>query len=189
VLLLVRHGETAANVDGLLLGRADPPLTERGEAQGRAVAAALPPPDRVIASPLRRALDTAAAFGCAVEVDDRWIELDYGDLDGRPVSTVPADLWERWRSDPTAAPGSGEPLANLGGRVREACATLLHDASEGVVVVVTHVSPIKAAVAWALDVPDDVAWRMYVEDASVSRIDIGPAGPVLRWFNRLAPIA
>ena len=52
------------------------------------------------------------------------------------------------------------------------------------VVVVTHVSPIKAAVAWALDVPDTIAWRMYVEDASVSRIDIGPDGPVVRWFNR-----
>ena len=55
------------------------------------------------------------------------------------------------------------------------------------VVVVTHVSPIKAAVAWALDVPDDIAWRMYVEDASVSRIDIEPEGPVVRWFNRGRP--
>jgi broad specificity phosphatase PhoE len=55
-------------------------------------------------------------------------------------------------------------------------------------VVVTHVSPIKAAIAWALGVPHDVAWRMWVEDASVSRLDPGPHGPVLRWFNRhLAP--
>jgi broad specificity phosphatase PhoE len=189
VLLLVRHGETVANVDGLLLGRADPPLTERGQAQARALAETLPSPDRVIASPLRRALDTAAAFGRAVEVDERWIELDYGDLDGRSPSTLPAEVWERWRSDPTAAPGGAEPLAKLGERVREACAALLREAAESVVVVVTHVSPIKAAVAWALAVPDDTAWHMYVEDASVSRIDIGPAGPVLRWFNRLAPTA
>jgi broad specificity phosphatase PhoE len=189
VLLLVRHGETAANVDGLLLGRADPPLTERGQAQARALAAALPAPARVVTSPLRRARDTAAAFGTAVEVDERWIELDYGDLDGRPPSTVPAEVWERWRADPTSSPGGGEPLAVLGERVREACASLLHDAIDEVVVVVTHVSPIKAAVAWALAVPDDVAWRMYVEDASVTRVDIEPTGPVLRWFNRLPPAA
>ena len=63
----------------------------------------------------------------------------------------------------------------------------MQDASTGVVVVVTHVSPIKAAVAWALAAPDEVAWRMYVEDASITRLDIGPAGPVLRWFNRLPP--
>jgi broad specificity phosphatase PhoE len=189
MLLLVRHGETAANVGGLLLGRADPPLTSRGREQARSLPDALPTPDRVIASPLRRALDTAAAFGLAVEVDQRWIELDYGALDGRPASSIPPDAWERWRSDPTVAPGGGEPLAILGERVREACSSLLHDAAGGVVVVVTHVSPIKAAVAWALAVPDDVAWRMYVEDASVTRIDIGPGGPVLRWFNRLPPVA
>ena len=165
VLLLVRHGETAANVDGLMLGRADPPLTDRGVAQARALAAVLPTPDRVIASPLRRALDTAAAFGSNVEVDPRWIELDYGELDGRPLSSVPVEMWERWRSDPSVAPEGGEPLAVLGRRVREACADLVPDAATGVVVVVTHVSPIKAAVAWALAARDEVAWHMYVEDA------------------------
>ena len=72
----------------------------------------------------------------------------------------------------------------LGERVRDACTDLALDAADGVVVVVTHVSPIKAAVAWALAAPDDVAWRMYVEDFSVARIDVGSAGPVLRWFNR-----
>jgi broad specificity phosphatase PhoE len=52
------------------------------------------------------------------------------------------------------------------------------------VVVVSHVSPIKAALAWALGVTVAIAWRMYVEDAGVSRIDIGPLGPSVRWFNR-----
>jgi broad specificity phosphatase PhoE len=186
MLLLVRHGETAANVEGLLLGRADPTLTDRGREQARVLAEVLPTPARVIASPLRRALDTAAAFGIDVEVDERWIELDYGDLDGRSASSVPPETWRRWRSDPMSAPPGGESLASLGRRVREACGALCDDATHGVVLVVTHVSPIKAAIAWALDVSDDVAWRMYVEDASVTRIDVGSDGPLLRWFNRLA---
>ncbi len=42
VLLVVRHGETEPNVSGLFLGRADPPLTELGRRQARALAAALP---------------------------------------------------------------------------------------------------------------------------------------------------
>jgi broad specificity phosphatase PhoE len=187
VLLLVRHGETAANVDGLLLGRADPPLTDRGRSQARAMAAASPTPQRVVTSPLRRAVDTAAEFGVTTEVDDRWIELDYGELDGRPISSIAPEMWEQWRSDPTRSPGGGETLAALGARVREACTDLLADAAAGTVVVVTHVSPIKAAIAWALAVPDDIAWRMYVEDASISRIDVDSTGPALRWFNRLAP--
>lgn len=188
MLLLVRHGETAANVGGLLLGRADPPLTDRGREQARVLAEVLPTPARLIASPLRRAHDTAAAFGLDVEIDERWIELDYGDLDGRPASSVPSETWRRWRAHSASAPAGGESLAALGRRVREACESVRDEAAEGIVVVVTHVSPIKAAVAWALRVFDDVAWRMYVEDASVTRIDVDSDGPVLRWFNRLEPI-
>ena len=184
MLVLVRHGETAPNVEGLLLGRADPPLTARGEAQARALAAAMPRPDLVISSPLRRAADTAAAFGAPVEVDDRWIELDYGDLDGRHPAAVPGDVWNRWQTDASFAPPGGESLAELGRRVRAACDGVAERATEAVVVVVTHVSPVKAAVAWALGCDELVAWRMYVEDASISRIDIEPGGPVLRWFNR-----
>jgi broad specificity phosphatase PhoE len=187
VLLLVRHGETTPNVEGRLLGRADPPLTARGVEQAQALAARLPRPDRVIASPLRRAVATAEAFGVAVDRDERWIELDYGEFDGRRVADVPEQAWARWRADTTFAPPGGESLATLGDRVRAACDDLAAEATDGVVLVVTHVSPIKAALAWALAVPVDVAWRMYVEDASVSRIDIGPAGPTVRWFNRGLP--
>jgi broad specificity phosphatase PhoE len=184
VLLLVRHGETQANVDGLLLGRADPPLTDRGRRQAAALAGWLPRPDRLVSSPLGRATATAAAFGVPVEVDDRWIELDYGHLDGRPVSSVRPDQWRRWRADLSYRPTGGEALEDLARRVEGACADLAGEAADGVVVVVSHVSPIKAAVAWALGVTHDVAWRMYVEDASVARLDVGPDGPVLRWFNR-----
>lgn len=184
VLLLVRHGETEPNTHGLLLGRGDPPLTARGRSQVAALACVLPRPDRVISSPLRRAISTADAFGRPVDVDERWIELDYGELDGRAASAVPPDVWERWRTDADFAPGAGETLAQLGRRVRSACGDVAGAAAEGVVIVVTHVSPIKAALAWALNAPDTIAWRTFVEDASVSRIDVETAGPVLRWFNR-----
>jgi broad specificity phosphatase PhoE len=186
VLLVVRHGQTASNAAGLLLGRADPPLTELGERQAWAIADALPTPTRVISSPLRRATATAAAFGVPVEIEERWIEMDYGEYDGRPVASVAPDVWAQWRSDLGFAPGGGESIADLGARVRSACADLVAAAAAETVVVVTHVSPIKAAIAWALQVPDDIAWRMYVEDASVSRIDMHPHGPSLRWFNRHA---
>ena len=184
MLLLVRHGETLSNRQGLLLGRADPPLTDVGEAQARDVASMLPIPDRVIASPLRRALDTAAAFGSPVEIDERWIELDYGELDEQASNTVADDLWARWRADASFAPPGGESLSALSSRVAAACAELAEEAAGSTVVVVTHVSPIKAALAWALNAPIGISWRMYVEDASVSRIDVGPDGPIVRWFNR-----
>jgi broad specificity phosphatase PhoE len=184
VLLLVRHGQTTPNVEGRLLGRLDPPLTPRGEEQARTVAAALPRPDRVVSSPLRRAAQTAAAFGIGVETDERWIELDYGEFDGRVLADVPADTWTHWRRDSSFAPPGGESLDALAARVHDACEDLASVAAEAVVVVVSHVSPIKAALAWALGVPVSIAWRMFVEDAGVSRIDIGATGPSVRWFHR-----
>ena len=84
-LIVVRHGRTEANASGLLLGHADPPLDDRGRTQALALATALPPPARVVSSPLRRARQTAGAFGTSVEIDERWIELDYGTFDGQPV--------------------------------------------------------------------------------------------------------
>jgi len=59
-------------------------------------------------------------------------------------------------------------------------------AAEADVVVVTHVSPIKAAVAWVLDVGDAVTWRMFVTLASITRIAVTERGPVLRSFNEVA---
>src|SRR5829696_1450668 len=184
MLLLVRHGETEPNRHGRFRGRFDAPLTELGRQQARALADVLPAPTLVISSPLQRARDTASAFGQPVQVDERWTELDYGDLDGWAPSDVPEQVWERWRADVHFGPHGAETLAALGARVRAGCEAVAASARSSTVVVVTHVSPIKAALAWALGVPDTVAWRMYVEDAGVSRIDLEDRGPVVRWFNR-----
>lgn len=187
MLIVVRHGRTEANARGLLLGRADPDLDPEGEAQAAALAAWLGPVARVVSSPLVRARRTAEAFGADVEIDERWIELHYGQLDGTPVVDVPAHYWAAWRSDPDFAPAGGESHARLRRRVGEAAAELLDDAHERDVVVVTHVSPIKAVVGWALGVPDSATWRTRVGQPSVSRLDVGPHGPVLVSFNERPP--
>ena len=59
----------------------------------------------------------------------------------------------------------------------------------GDVVVVSHVSPIKAGVAWALGTGDEIAWRMFVALASVTRIAVSDRGPLLRSFNEVAHLA
>jgi broad specificity phosphatase PhoE len=193
VLIVVRHGQTHANASGLLLGRADPPLDATGRAQASAVAAALAPlprSTRIISSPLRRARETASliARDGPVEIDDRWIELDYGGYEGKPILEVPAEIWARWRSDSTFAPDRGESIQSLGERVAAACADLLPDAEAGDVVVVTHVSPVKASVAWALGVGDEIAWRSFVAPGSITRIGSRQGAPVLLSFNE-TPVA
>jgi broad specificity phosphatase PhoE len=186
VLIVVRHGRTEANASGLLLGRLDPALDELGRRQARALADALPGVARVISSPLQRAQETASAFGQPVDLDDRWIELDYGDLDGTPLRDVPGDVWRAWQADPSLTPGGGESLLDLGVRVRAACDDLAEDASGRDVVVVTHVSPVKAALAWALGVGVEVSWRAYVAPASITRIATNGPRPSLHTFNACA---
>lgn len=177
------------NARGLLLGRADPPLDETGRAQAAAMARAIEPVTRIIASPLRRAQETAEAFGLPIETDDRWIELDYGDWDGRPLVDVPVETWAAWRADASFRPPGGETLFELGERVRAACADLAATAQDESVVVVTHVSPIKAAVAWAIGAGDELAWRLFVAPGSITRIDVRDGRSVLASFNETAHLA
>ena len=193
MIVVVRHGRTAANAGGLLLGRADPSLDAEGARQAAALGAACAGLDvaRVVTSPLGRCRGTAdaiaaAAGGVAVEVDERWIELDYGELDGVPFADLPAELWSAWRADVTWCPPGGESLAALGRRVRAGAESLVGEARDRDVVVVSHVSPIKATVAWALGVGDEITWRMWVAPASITRIGCSGPSPSLRSFNEMA---
>jgi broad specificity phosphatase PhoE len=188
MLLIVRHGRTDHNASGLLLGRIDPPLDDLGRRQASALAASVGPVDRVISSPLRRARETASAFGIDPIIDERWIELDYGEYDGTPLGAVPSETWSAWRTDADFAPPGGESLRALGVRVAAALDDLVADGTvaDRTTVIVTHVSPIKAAVCWALGVDDLVAWRLWVAPASITRIGTTPRGGVLHTFNDIA---
>jgi broad specificity phosphatase PhoE len=183
VLILVRHGRTAANRSGLLQGHRDLPLDELGRAQARACAKAIGADVLVVTSPLSRAVATGRAINPEVTVDERWIEFDYGEYDGMPISELPAGTWDAWHLNTSFAPPGGESLQDLDRRVRAACEDIRPIAEERDVVVVSHVGPIKSAVAWALDVGVEIAWRCHLDVASLCRIDFTQRGPMLRSFN------
>lgn len=183
MLILLRHGRTKANASGLLQGRIDPELDDLGERQAVASAALIGSVDRVIASPLRRAQQTASALGLPVETDERFIELNYGDWEGKPVRDVPAETWHEWRNDLDFRPPGGETLNELGVRVRGGLEELAHEAEHKDIVIVSHVSPIKASVAWALGTGDETTWRLYLGQASICRIATSATGSRLIEFN------
>jgi alpha-ribazole phosphatase len=166
VIAFVRHGETPPNRAGLLLGRSDAALTDHGRAQAKRLAEACD-----TAAPI------AAACGRTVDVDERLIEIDYGEWEGNSFADLDPDLVARWRGDGGFAPPGGESLEVVADRVASFCDEWLDDR---VVVAVSHVSPIKAAVTWTLRVPSELAWRMRLEVASITRIG---RGPVLLSFN------
>lgn len=114
-LYLLRHGQTEFNVKKLVQGRCDSPLTDLGRQQAGAAAAWLKAhdvvPDKVVSSPLGRAMDTASLVAtellgqnAAVEPCEGIIERCYGTFEEGPHDALPTDVW-----DP------GEDLVPFGG--------------------------------------------------------------------------
>jgi broad specificity phosphatase PhoE len=98
-------------------------------------------------------------------------------------------MWARWRSDPHFVPTGGESLADLQQRVEDGCGAWAATATERDVVVVSHVSPIKAVVAWAMGVGPETSWRMQVAQAAISRVRTGPGTPAVITFNETHHLA
>jgi broad specificity phosphatase PhoE len=191
VIALVRHGQSTTNAEGLLVGRSDPPLTELGERQARALAPWLIDVREVWVSPLARARETAALAlpGRPTIVKDSFIELDYGTLEGQSAATMAGEGWRSLELAHESRFGDGESLAAVDERVRveldflfEDTSSLLHSANEHLAIV-SHVSPIKSAVAWALGAPGSIAWRMRLENGSLTMIGARRHTPQLVRFN------
>ncbi len=193
-LFLVRHGETADNLQMRYLGTRDEPLTDHGMAQARQAAAALAQLsiDLIVTSPLRRAADTAAqiqlACGAGLRADFRLAEGDFGRWEGLTRSEVmkldarEAEKLARWESDASFAPPGGESFQKVQERAVE-LASQLQDEYEGrSIVLVSHVGPIKALIAAALNIPLLASSRFFLDPASISAVDLGEVS-ILRLFN------
>ncbi|MFV8749716.1 histidine phosphatase family protein [Nannocystaceae bacterium ST9] len=160
-VLLIRHGQTEYNASKRFCGGgSDPPLDEAGREQARALAERLAGEvDRVFASPLLRAIETARALAEPTSLAELR-ELDQGELEGQDIATtLPryAEFFRAWRRDPSevAVPG-GETMNQLADRMlvgmRRVAA--IHEAGQGrVVAVVSHQMAQAAFVCRALELP------------------------------------
>jgi probable phosphoglycerate mutase len=196
VIILIRHGQTTTNAAGLLVGRSDPTLTELGERQAIALRPALVDVREVWTSPLRRARRTAALAvpDVGAIVNESFIEVDYGSLDGQPLSAVTGAQWRAFEHDHNTAFGDGESLASVDQRVHAELEALLADptsllhSSTSHLAIVSHLSPIKSAVTWALGVSGSASWRMYLSNASMTTIGTRSATPRLFNYNVVPPL-
>ncbi len=152
-LLLARHGQTADNAQGLILGRRDPPLSPQGRAQAQRLATAAAAANIVAlwVSPLRRARETAAAVTDATDVPatvlDDLIESDRGAWEGIPVQEIARSAPALFCAFEAAAPGfsfpGGESLAHQIERTSRALDVVA--AGRRPALVVAHVGTIRAA--------------------------------------------
>jgi probable phosphoglycerate mutase len=136
---LIRHGETEWSAAHRHTSYTDLELTADGERQAAALAPALAGHRfvAVLASPRKRALRTAELAGLAVtDVDDRLVEWDYGEYEGRTTSEIRTEqpgwsIWER------GAPG-GETPEQVTKRADDLIADVAGTLADGDVVMVGH---------------------------------------------------
>ena len=200
-LILVRHGETHWNKDGLVQGGdSDIELNDTGLEQARKLAAFLKnePIIAILSSPLRRAIATAEVIAShhqlPVEIDQGLRELKVGDLEGISVSnlrtTFSRFLLQWWQEGEAMKLPNGESLVELQQRAWKAIEDLLerHKTSpehnqDAAVVVVSHYFVTLAIILKALNLPLDYFIKFKLDLAGVSILEFRDYGARLVTFN------
>ncbi len=197
-LILVRHGESAGNVGGVIQGWSDAALTEAGLAQADSVAERLAgePIAAVYASPLARARDTARPIAerhglPVVELPDLR-ERHYGLAQGltwtEAAARWPLDEATHERDWATGVP-EVEPLPALRGRA-VAAVSLLLDRHEGeVAVCVSHGGTLVQVLAHVFGLPAGVWPRIRMSNTSVTIVEGSSVAPVVAMLNDICHLA
>ncbi|OZE74349.1 phosphoglycerate mutase [Rhodococcus sp. 15-649-2-2] len=181
-VILLRHGRSTSNTAGTLAGRsAGIELDDRGREQAQAVADRLGelPVAEIVRSPLLRCEQTveplAARLGMSPVVEDRLVEVDYGQWTGRTIKELLAEpLWKVVQQHPSAAVfPDGEGLATVQQRavqaVREHDARLAAQHGRDVLwVACSHGDVIKSVLSDAMGAHLDSFQRIVADPASIS---------------------
>lgn len=185
-LIIIRHGETAWNLDTRIQGHTDIPLNDKGLWQARRTGLALRDEgiDLIYSSDLRRAADTARAIAeaCTVPLrfDTALRERHFGRFEGLTHDEISAQWPEearRWRQrDPRYGPEGGEALEVFYARVVAAGRRLAFAHPGQTVALVAHGGVLdcfyRAATHVGLEAPR--SWQ--IANASVNRLIHSPEG-------------
>jgi len=198
--LIIRHGQSQANLDGVFAGHTDTPLTELGRRQAaltaeyivahgaadlvyaadRVYAADLVyAADRVYASDLARAFDTAKAsadrLGLPVIPDEGLREIYAGEWEGVPFDELQkngGEPWRVWREDIGRAvcPG-GESAVQLQARVVATLDRIARENENRTVIIGTHATPIRTLMCHCMGKPIESMQELtWVPNASVTTV-------------------
>jgi probable phosphoglycerate mutase len=182
-MYLVRHGETEWSRARRHTGRTDVPLNEVGEAEAKALGQHLRglEVDRVLSSPLARAVDTArlAGFGDRLETTDALLEFDYGDYEGLTTPQIRASRpgWDLFRD---GCPG-GETVEAAAARARALLAELA--AADGRALLFSHGHQLRILTACYLGMPPETARHLFLGTASLSVVGTEHEWPAILLWN------
>jgi probable phosphoglycerate mutase len=177
-LILVRHGQTDANLHRVLQGQSDGALNATGLQQAEALARHLKdfPIDQIISSPLIRARDTAAAIAryhnLQVSTEDLLREWNCGQLDGVPAEVFRKKLQESDGPLSLFRPEGGETLLEVRQRAAEFLGRLTANDQSQTVLVCTHGDFMRALMSVLRQIDMEQASEIYFENASYSILEL-----------------
>jgi broad specificity phosphatase PhoE len=189
-VLVARHPQVQANLEGRFVGVGESPFTPLGERQCAELVAYIAAwrPSGVHSSPRLRARSVAdlvaSLAGVDVFVDDDLAEIDFGaaegltfeeakrngvdiDLLGGPPESAPFRDGETWRSFAKRIDAAADRIERYGPRIA----------------VVAHGGTVRSLIAHWLGLPDKAAWRFAVPNASVATLTLWDRTGTLRTFG------
>lgn len=194
-IVFVRHGQTAANIDGLLVGRKDVLLTDLGHLQAEHAARRVRElhPEALVSSPLQRTRQTAAPISAETKllpkVEEDIAEFSFGDFEGlserealsshphlRPLIQGEAHPDEVW-------PG-GESGSTFVARVFAGLGRIVVEHPDSRVVVVTHGGVIGSFVARLASATATSFFPYLVGNCSISTFEVTHKGTTCTSWNQ-----
>ncbi len=195
VAIFVRHGETAWNREGRVMGRQPVELDERGIAQVKAGVplARLLGPQFILTSPLRRARQTAEIIaaglgGIEIVEDPQLEEVRYGKWEGMTYHDLVHDEdYMRYRQAPLEhrTPG-GETISDVQSRGREAVTRALERYPGRRLLFVSHGDIIRTVLCSYMKLGLHYFHRIRVDNMSFSAIAVSGDFAEIKFFNLLS---
>ncbi|MBA4110012.1 MAG: histidine phosphatase family protein [Leptothrix sp. (in: Bacteria)] len=193
-LLVIRHGETAWNLEARIQGHTDIPLNEHGRWQAERLALALADEglDAIYTSDLQRARDTAQAVaratGLTLQLDQGLRERNFGRLEGMTQNQVALQWPEegrRWRErDPTYGPEAGETLQSFYQRCVDTAERLAQLHPGQTVALVAHGGVLDCFYRAANHIPLQAPRTWTIGNVSINRLLYSPEGfSLLGWAD------
>lgn len=158
IIYLLRHGESVGNLNKVVLGHTNLPLTDKGKEQALLSADYLSKVkfDAIYSSDLARAYSTALPnslyHGLGIVSDSRFRELGFGDWENRAVVELIEEygdmFWKEWRGDfGRFTPPNGEAVVDAATRIVDAVLEVAKKHIGGAVLIASHAAVIRGA--WA----------------------------------------
>lgn len=192
-IIFLRHGKTEWNIQSRYQGKTDVPLNDEGRLQAQRVALRLKSfdIDAIYASSLARASETAAIVSKLIKVPVKGLlkelhEMDFGAWEGMAVTDVErsyGDVYRQWRQFPEKAKiPRGEGFAEVVERVTGGIQKVLKEAGENILVV-AHGGSIRAALAGLLALDASAAWRIRIDNCSLTSMELWDGRAMLAFAN------